>query len=49
MSLQMPQPGSDKIRVSEGRTWLRPAFVRLETGEAEANDSFAGDNSGMVS
>lgn len=49
MSTQVPQSISEEIPASEGRAWVRPAFVRLETGEAEAADGVGTDSSGFVS
>ncbi|HEX8514049.1 MAG TPA: hypothetical protein VF688_13200 [Allosphingosinicella sp.] len=49
MSTQLPQPSSDETPTPDGRPWLRPAFVRLETGEAEAADGSGGDSSSLIS
>jgi hypothetical protein len=49
MSMQLSQPSSDETPAPNGRAWLRPAFVRLETREAEAADGSGGDSSSFIS
>lgn len=48
----MPSPlsnaASDESPVSDRRAWFKPAFDRLDTGEAEGNDS-TGTDGGQVS
>jgi hypothetical protein len=48
----MPSPlshaVSDDSSESERRAWSKPAFDRLDTGDAEGNDS-TGTDAGMVS
>lgn len=49
MSSQIPQSSPEAAPASERRAWLRPAFLRLETGEAEAADGTGGDSNGWIS
>lgn len=43
MPSQIPQPPLEEILIVERRRWHKPAFNRLETGEAEAQDGTGTD------
>jgi hypothetical protein len=48
MPSHLPQAASHDLFDSERRTWSKPAFGRLDTGEAEGNDA-TGTDAGQVS
>lgn len=48
MPSHLPQAVSHELFDSERRIWSKPAFSRLETGEAEGNDQI-GPDGGQVS
>lgn len=49
MSSHPPRAISDEEPVADRRAWLRPAFARLETGEAEAQDGTGTDANDLLS